>query len=412
MEPIIKSLLDTDYYKLTMLNCFYYYENAVPVTYKFKCRNKNVKFTENMIELIAEQIEYVCQLKLTKDEAIYLRSIPNFNESFVRFMEDLTLRATDVKMNLNNEGVLDITIKGPVIYTSLWEIYLLSIVNEVYFGSFYNYDKTNEQYREYVESGLDTLNNKLKSVEHIAGFTFSEFGTRRRFSRDYHELVIKRLIESKQCVGTSNVDFARRYNLKPIGTMAHEWIMFHMGLTHMNKANKLAMDRWQEFYEGDLGTALTDTITTDYFLKSFNGTLARAFDGWRHDSGDPVEWTNKMINHCKKLNVDYKNKLFLYSDGLDFSDAVDIYMQFVTILNKISFGIGTRITNDIPGLKPLNIIIKMVECNKFPTIKLSDSPGKIMCEDKVFADWAEHFYRGNYITTSDMTKENSSHNCE
>ena len=260
----------------------------------------------------------------------------------------------------------------------MFEIPVLAIVNEVYFRNRISHDKA-------WKTGTERLNKKLKHLKKTGkAINFLEFGSRRRFSFEWHDNVVKLLIDSKypHMIGTSNVYFAKKYNLTPIGTMAHEWIMGHSGISSVEASTELALQRWIDFYHGQLGIALTDTYTTDYFISKFGDKLARLYDGVRHDSGDWKEWGYKFIENYKKLGIDPMTKKFIFSDGLDFKEAENIYDEFNGKVN-LAFGIGTNITNDV-GVKPIQIVIKMMESNGKPTIKVSDTPGKTMCEDDVF----------------------------
>ena len=385
-KPIINSLCDLDYYKLTMMNFVYYYESNAQVKYKFTCRKK-VDFTDSFEE-IKEQVRMLGDLRFTELELEYLSKIPYFRESFIRYLRGFSLNPNDVTIEKNGVD-LDITIEGPWVNTILFETLIMAIISEVYFKRKFR----GESYKDVRREGRKRLDEKIQFLMELKGknlISFAEFGTRRRFSQVWQEEVVMALKKSGYSgfVGTSNVYLAMKHRLKPIGTMAHELLCAHAGFTRPDKSVKLALKRWLEFYEGNLGTALTDTYTTDHFLKDFNGTLARGFTGVRQDSGDPIEWGYKMINHYNELgiNLKLKNIMLLFSDGLDFKSALKIHKEF-NPLAKVSFGIGTDLTNDM-GEDALNIVIKMVECEGFPLIKISDSPGKTMCEDEEYKSFA------------------------
>ena len=373
MKQIITSLLDFDLYKISMLQVYYHFENATDCEFVFVCRDGDVVFTDDMCNEIDRQIRMLENLVFKKCDLEYLEKLGWFKEGFLRYLSGFGLFQKDVKTSFSN-GKLFIRIKAPIVNATLYETYVLSIVSEVY------HKMTDKYPDESWGMGIARLAEKCKKLN-VAGMKFADFGTRRRYSKDWHENVVKYL--SEHCtgfVGTSNVYLARLCNVKPIGTMAHEWIMCHQAFTNIDRSERMALDRWLKFYEGSLGTALTDTLTTDHFLKVFNGTLARAFTGVRQDSGDPIEWGWKMIRHYGKLGIDAKSKTLVFSDSLNFEAMDKIHKEFKDVAD-VSFGIGTNLTNDL-GVKPLNIVMKMMNCNGYPLIKLSDCEGKIMCEDE------------------------------
>ena len=263
-----------------------------------------------------------------------------------------------------------------------FEIYLLEIVNEVYFRMNYDY----ETLKRSAEERLDQKIKDFSSGKYT--FKFAEFGCRRRLSREWENTVVKRLTsETNNCVGTSNVYLAMKYDLTPIGTYAHEFVQMYQGIDRIPLAytNQYAMNDWYDEYKGDNGTALTDTITTDLFLLDFNRSMVNNYTGVRHDSGDPFEWGEKMIRHYQKYGADPRTKLLLFSDSLDFDKAQKLYDHF-TGRAKVSFGIGTFCSNDTSE-NALNIVIKLQYVNGRPVAKLSDNPEKAMCRDSEYLDY-------------------------
>jgi len=241
-----------------------------------------------------------------------------------------------------------------------------------------------------VSEALATLEEKLANFSQMTAgldmsrFRLMDFGTRRRFSRDVQQAIVERLQQEPWFVGTSNYDLARRLNLTPMGTQAHEWFQAHQQISpELATSQRAALAAWLTEYPDQLGIALTDCITMDAFLRDFGPEFASRYQGLRHDSGDPVEWGEKAIAHYQKLGIDPLSKVLVFSDNLDLKKALDLYRHFSARVN-LSFGIGTRLTCDIPQVKPLNIVIKLVECNGKPVAKLSDSPGKTICHDKAF----------------------------
>lgn len=374
LSPIIVSLLDTDLYKFNMNMVMFHKHTNLNGKYLFKCRNEDVVFTEEMAEEINAQIDHLCTLKFSEDELNYLNSISFIKSDYVEFLRLWHPIRRYVTCNLNPDGSLFIEVDGPLFSVMQFEIYLLEIVNEVYFRMKYDY-------LELVEAAKEKLSGKLQAInEGKYTFKFAEFGCRRRLSREWQDYVIKEMLNTKTCVGTSNVYFAMKYNCKPIGTYAHEYVQMYQGIPGVTLAytNKVAMEEWFDEFQGDNGTALTDTLGTDLFLMDFNKLQATCYTGVRHDSGDPIEWGEKIINHYKKLNIDPTTKTLLFSDGLDFDRAQEIYDHFKGRA-KVSFGIGTYLSNDT-NVVPLNIVIKLQYVNGHPVAKLSDTPDKAMCQ--------------------------------
>ena len=382
LEPIVISLLDTDLYKFTMQQVMFHKHPNLTGRYIFKCRNKDVKFTYEMLDEINAQIDHLCTLSFTDDEINYLHSIRFLKYDYVEALRLYRPLRRYVKTSLNDSGKLKIEIEGPVWMVSPSEIYLLEIVNEVYFRMKYNY-------QELRDSAIIKASHKVMdfTVTNKYSFKFAEFGCRRRLSREFQEWVVKQMVSTKNCVGTSNVYLAYKLGLTPIGTYAHEFVQMYQGIEDIPVAmsNKVALKEWFEEYQGDLGTALTDTLTTDCFLKDFDRVQANHYTGVRQDSGDPIAWGEKMINHYEKLRIDPKNKLLLFSDSLNFDKAQAIYEHFCDRIN-VSFGIGTFITNDT-CVEPLNIVIKLQYVNDRPVAKISDNPEKAMCQDDEYLEY-------------------------
>lgn len=378
LEPIIVSLLDTDLYKFNMNQVMFHKHTDLTGEYDFKCRNEDVVFTKEMLNEINSQIDHFCSLRFTYEELNYLRSIRYIKDDYVEFLRLWHPLRDYVKTSLSEDGKLSISVKGPLFSAMQFEIYLLEIVNEVYFR--FKYD-----YNELVKEAKIKLEQKVKDFE--SGkytFYFAEFGCRRRLSREWLDTVVKTLVETGHCVGTSNVYLAMKYHVKPIGTYAHEFVQMYQGISKIPLAytNYYAMKDWFAEYNGDNGTALTDTLTTDLFLLDFDYLQASTYSGLRHDSGDPFEWGNKILAHYEKLGINPKTKTLLFSDSLDFDRAEKIYQYFKDKCN-VSFGIGTYCSNDT-NVEALNIVIKLQYVNGKPVAKLSDVPGKTMCQDQEY----------------------------
>ena len=382
LEPIVVSLLDTDLYKFNMDQVIFHKHTDLNGEYYFKCRNEGVTFTPEMLEEINAQIDSLCRLRFKKSELDYLRSIRFIKDDYVEFLRLWHPIREYVETGLSDSGELSVVVRGPLFSAMQFEIYLLEIVNEVYFRMRYDYDAL-------VASARERLDRKIADFQ--SGkytFKFAEFGCRRRLSREWEDTVVRRLAqETDCCVGTSNVYLAMKYHLSPIGTYAHEFVQMYQGIDSIPLAytNHYAMQDWYNEYKGDNGTALTDTITTDLFLLDFDRSMVNNYTGVRHDSGDPYEWGEKMIRHYRKYDVDPRTKLLLFSDSLDFDRAQALYDYFKE-KSKVSFGIGTFCTNDTDE-KALNIVIKLQYVNGRPVAKLSDAPGKAMCMDETYLDY-------------------------
>lgn len=383
LKPIVNSLLDTDLYKFNMCQVMFHKHTDLCGKYYFKCRNKGVKFTPEMVNEIDEQIDHLCTLTFKEDELSYLRSIRFIKKDFVEFLRLWRPIKDYVHLSLTNDGQLDLVVDGPLFSCMQFEIYLLEIINEVYFRFKYDYNKLLKSAKARLEDKI----NKFK--DHTYNFKFAEFGCRRRLSRDWEDYVVSEMAKEipNNIVGTSNVYLAMKYNLTPIGTYAHEFVQMYQGIDSIPLAysNHYAMQDWYDEYKGDNGTALTDTLTTDLFLLDFDRANCNNYTGVRHDSGDPYEWGEKIIKHYQKYGIDPKSKTLLFSDSLNFDKAQKLYNYFSS-KTKVSFGIGTFISNDTEE-EPLNIVIKLQYVNDKPVAKLSDVEGKTMTQDTNYVNY-------------------------
>ena len=424
LQPIITSLLETDMYKFSMGQAIYHQFSDYKTTWTFKCRNKDVHFTKEMVEEIKEQIKHFCTLRFTEDELSYLENIKWMKGSYVDFLRLWQARYADFRITDEAECGLSIETFGTWLNTSMYEIPTLAIVNEVYFRMAYDYNELLDSFKERLAAKLAALetddnvdgsvnnsadNNSKNGVSTAAGNTaelqnerkayhlgnFSEFGLRRRLSAEAQELAVKALAEADYkgnslFVGTSNVYLAKKYNLTPVGTMAHEWIMCTGQGNHKHNpaySNWYALDAWVREYGILNGIALTDAITTDCFLKDFQLTYATLFGGVRHDSGNPYAWGEKMLKHYESLGIDASNKTLLFSDSLDFDKADKLYRYF-NGRAKVAFGIGTYISNDTK-VPALNIVMKTTKCNGMDVAKISDNPGKGMCKNPEYVEYLQ-----------------------
>ena len=392
LKQIITSLLENDLYKFSMGQAILHQFSDYKTTWTFKCRNKDIHFTPQMVEEIREQIQVYCQLRFTEDELTYLDQIKWIKGSYVDFLRLWQPRYEDFTITNDAECGLAIETAGTWLNTSMYEIPTLAIVNEVYFRMAHDYSKLFENFKYRLEEKHKNLHDG-----HWYAGTFSEFGLRRRLSADAQELVVEKfshLNETKHSaslfIGTSNVYLAKKFNLTPVGTMAHEWIMCVGQGNHKHNpaySNWYALDAWVKEYGVLNGTALTDAITTDCFLRDFQLTYATLFSGVRHDSGDPIEWGEKMIQHYESLGIDSRQKILLFSDSLNFEKADQIFRHF-NGRAKVAFGIGTYLSNDtcVPAL---NIVMKTTKCNGMDVAKISDTPGKGMCKNPEYIEYLQ-----------------------
>lgn len=396
LPQIINSLLATDAYKFSMGNVIFSKFNNYTTTWTFKCRNENVSFTDEMVREIREQLNAYCKLWFTQDELDYLRqACPWISEGYLNYLKfwhpvrneiivnGMTLDGEPVSMKPYNDCGLAIEAKGTWLSTSMYEIAILAIVNEVYFAYWYPAPKLHDNFGTRLAEKLGKLADGTYSIG-----TFSEFGMRRRLSAGTQDYLIGQLKNIPGFVGTSNVYLARKHDVKPVGTQAHEYIQCVGQSNYAHNpaySNHYAMQAWTDVYQTRNGIALTDTIGTDVFLRDFDLTYATLFSGVRHDSGDPYVWGEKLLKHYEKLGIDPMTKTLLFSDSLDFKRATDIKHHFDGRC-KVAFGIGTYLANDT-GVEPLNIVMKVTECNGAPVAKLSDSPGKGMCRDDAYVDY-------------------------
>ncbi|WP_226569548.1 nicotinate phosphoribosyltransferase [Mangrovibacter yixingensis] len=378
-SPILHSLLDTDAYKLHMQQAVFHHYYDVDVAAEFRCRGDDLLGI--YADAIREQVEAMQDLALTDDEYHWLASLPFFKDDYLNWLRTFRYDARQVLIS-NNNGKLDIRLRGPWREVIMWEVPLLAVISEVV-HRFRTPDVPQALALDHLEHKLAEFNTLTAPLD-MSGFKLMDFGTRRRFSRVIQQSIVERLSHEPWFIGTSNYDLARRLSLTPMGTQAHEWFQAHQQISpNLASSQKAALEAWLEEYPDQLGIALTDCITMDAFLRDFGPEFAERYQGLRHDSGDPVEWGEKAIAHYESMGIDPLTKTLIFSDNLDLTKAIELYRHFMARV-KLGFGIGTRLTCDIPGVKPLNIVIKLVECNGKPVAKLSDSPGKTICHDKAF----------------------------
>lgn len=384
----LNSILDNDFYKITMQNAVVKLFPGSVVKYEFINRGKH-QFPEGFDAALREAVNKMAELKLTKEEKKYMaRTCPYIDLPYLDFLEGYHYDPSEVK--IHQEGSeLSVTVEGLWYRTILWEVPLLALISELHY-------EMNHMERDSNEIVMNRTLEKAKTLEKL-GVNFAEFGTRRRHSHRVQNLVTEALTQNKNStfIGSSNVHFAMKYGVKPIGTHAHEWFMFHAAEYGFKMANELALEHWVDVYRGDLGVALSDTYTTDVFFQQFDKKFAKLFDGVRHDSGDPLEFADKTIAHYQRHGINPLFKYIIFSDGLNLEKVEEI-TNYCKGKIGVSFGIGTNLTNDV-GLKPMNIVMKLIGVqapNKewIHTVKLSDEHGKYTGDPKMI-ELAKEFLR-------------------
>ncbi len=387
MSAIIHSLLDTDLYKFTMLQVVLHKFPQTDSVYQFRCRNLDDTAYPlvDILDDLNEQLDYLCQLNFKADELEYLRSLRFIKSDFVDYLELFQLKRRFIKASIDEQGRLDIRIEGPMVQAMMFEIFVLAIVNELYFRRIGSDEVMAEGERRLLAKVELLKQYQAEQKPNDPPFLVSDFGTRRRYSFEWQKHVVEEFHKAAPHIfrGTSNVLLAKDLGITPIGTMAHEFLQAFQALdVRLRDFQKSALETWVQEYRGDLGIALTDVVGMDAFLRDFDLYFAKLFDGLRHDSGDPYEWGDKAYVHYKKLKIDSKTKMLTFSDGLNLEKAWSLHNYFKDRF-QVSFGIGTNLTNDM-GQTALNIVLKLVECNGQSVAKLSDSPGKTMTDNDTF----------------------------
>ena len=383
MPPIISSLLDTDLYKFTMWQAMLHRHPQTQARYEFVCRSTPEFPLSELLAQVDAELDALCQLSFAKNELDYLGSLRFIKSDFIDFLRIFRFQRAFIEVRAQGE-TLEIIAHGPQVHVMGFEIYVLAIVNELYFRRF--------DAAAALAEGRKRLAHKVEQLKALAGaaqrrhpFEMFDFGVRRRFSGAWQREVVQRFAtETAQWFkGTSNVLLARDLQIVPIGTMAHEYLQTYQALgVRLRDFQNAALEDWVQEYRGDLGIALTDTVGMDAFLQDFDLYFAKLFDGLRHDSGDPFAWGEKALAHYLRLRIDTHSKRLVFSDGLNLDSALALYQRFADRI-QLGFGIGTRLTNDM-GLTPLNIVMKLTHANGQPVAKISDSPGKTLCTDETY----------------------------
>jgi len=392
MQPVLRSLLETDLYKFTMWQAMLHRHPQTQAEYAFICRNARDYPLTHLIPEIEEQLDHLCSLRFRRDELEYLRSLRFIKSDFVDFLRIFQFQRDFISVR-DHDGTLEIVARGPQVHVMAFEIHVLAIVNELYFRHV-DQDGALDEGRRRLAAKVALLREFGREPQRRHPFEFFDFGVRRRFSGDWQREVVATLAHEvpEYFKGTSNVLLARDLNLVPIGTMAHEFLQTYQALgVRLRDFQKAALESWVQEYRGDLGTALTDVVGMDAFLADFDLYFAKLFDGLRHDSGDPIVWGEKALAHYTKLRIDANTKRLVFSDSLNLPRAFELYRHFAD-RTQLGFGIGTNLTNDM-GLHTLHIVMKLTECNGQPVAKLSDSPGKILCDDQTFLAYLRQVFK-------------------
>ncbi|GGF17732.1 nicotinate phosphoribosyltransferase [Flavobacterium limi] len=368
----LKSILDNDFYKFTMQHAVIRLFPKARVRYGFINRGKHV-FPPGFSDLLRKSVDAMADLRLTKDEKNYLSHYcPYLDPTYLDFLQGYSYDPSEVHI-IQEGSEIKVTIEGYWYRTILWEVPLMALISELFYKSNLLIRLNDDAIKELTKNKIDNYNKLRVSV--------LEFGTRRRHSYEVHHLVNEtlRTYGSESFLGTSNVHFAMLNNRRPLGTHAHEWFMFHAAQYGFKMANSISLEHWTQVYGGDLGIALTDTYTTNIFFNQFDKKYSKLFDGVRHDSGDAVEFAQKVISHYTKMGIDPKSKAIVFSDSLNF-DKVKTIADFCRDKIRMSFGIGTNFTNDV-GLPSMNMVIKLTETRPDHAhwqgvVKLSDEKNK------------------------------------
>jgi nicotinate phosphoribosyltransferase len=391
-RPIIASLLDTDLYKFTMWQAMLHRHPQTQAEYTFACRNRPERPLASLVEDVNAQLDALCTLRFSEEELAWLGGLRFIKSDFIDFLRLFHFQRRFITAGAHGDE-LRIRAAGPQVHVMFFEIFVLAIVNELYFRAA-DQEQALAEGRTRLRSKLQALREFERLPPRAHPMELFDFGVRRRFCAAWQREVIQTLRDQvpRLFKGTSNVLLAKELQLVPIGTMAHEYLQMYQGLdVRLRDFQRAALEDWVQEYRGDLGIALTDVVGMDAFLSDFDLYFAKLFDGLRHDSGDPIEWGEKALAHYRRLRIDPHTKRFVFSDGLTLSKVLRIYDTFADSA-QLGFGVGTHLTNDV-GLVPLNIVMKLTLVNGQPVAKLSDSPGKTMCSDQTFLAYLRQVFR-------------------
>ncbi|MFN3792831.1 nicotinate phosphoribosyltransferase [Massilia sp.] len=392
MKPVVRSLLETDLYKFTMWQALLHSHPDAIGEYEFLCRNQPAYPLAELKTEVERELDHLCSMMFLDHEVAYLRGLRFIKSDFADFLTLFRFQRKFIQVDTDGPH-LRIRASGPLVHVMGFEIFVLYIVNELYFRRFDQQAGIAEA-RVRLQQKIDELRAFEQEPARATPFEFFDFGVRRRFSGEWHDEVVATMARElpQFFKGTSNVYLAHKYKLVPIGTMAHEYLQAYQAFgVRLRDFQKAALEDWVQEYRGDLGTALTDVVGMDAFLRDFDLYFAKLFDGLRHDSGDPVEWGEKALAHYARLRIDARSKRLVFSDALTVPKALGLYRHFAD-RTTLGFGIGTKLTNDTP-YQALNIVMKLTHCNGQPVAKLSDTPGKSMCTDETFLAYLRQVFQ-------------------
>ena len=384
-QPIVTSLLENDLYKFTMWQAILHSHPGAHAEYAFVCRNTPAFALAGLKAEVEAELDHLCSLSFREDELQYLRGLRFMKSDFVDFLSVFRFQRRFVEVRAEGERLV-VEARGPMVHVMGFEIFVLYIINALYFRRL-PADGVLDAARERLQAKIALLRTHEAAFRASADFpfTFFDFGLRRRYAGAWHEEVVTTLLREVpgRFRGTSNVWFAMRHGLTPIGTMAHEYLQAYQAFGYrLRDFQKAALEGWVQEYRGDLGIALTDVVGMRAFLADFDPYFAKLFDGLRHDSGDPVVWGEQALAHYATLHIDAAGKRLVFSDGLNLPRAIALWQHFRGRA-QTAFGIGTNLSNDTPH-PALNIVMKLVRCNGQAVAKLSDSPGKTLCDDPTY----------------------------
>jgi nicotinate phosphoribosyltransferase len=363
-EPCVQATDDTDLYKLSTQHAYLVHCPRIEAVFQFFDRNPHGLYNNKFLDALKEQIKYIGTLRTEPESIDFLsQKAPWLGREYLEYFRNFRPNPDLVNLWIENGG-LRVFVLGPIEEASMWEIYLMETISELNFRLL----QTNWNYARQYE--------KIRAKVSILAFvSYSDFGSRRRRDFETHDLVVSNLVGQPGFIGTSNVYLARKYGIKALGTYPHEWVQAISALESLQYANRYSMQIWQSIFKSRLGTALPDTFGTKSFFRDFDHTLAREFDSVRHDSGDPIEFAEKLIKHYEKVGINPLTKTIIFSDSLNPQKCLDIANNLKDKI-KVSFGIGTNFTNDFENSPALNMVIKLVRCNGTNVVKLSDSSTK------------------------------------
>lgn len=392
MPPVITSLLDTDLYKFTMWQAMLHRFPATQAEYSFHSRRASEVPLAALVAEVERELDHLCSLSFRAEELAFLGGLRFIKSDFVDFLRIFRFQRDFIRVRAVGDD-LEIVARGPQVHVMAFEIFVLAIVNELYFRRF-DAAAAQAEGRRRLAAKIDRLRAFAQEPPRHNPFEMFDFGLRRRYSLAWQREVVDTFRRElpQFFKGTSNVRLALELGLVPIGTMAHEYLQSFQALgVRLRDSQKAALESWVQEYRGDLGVALTDVIGMDAFLADFDLYFAKLFDGLRHDSGDPVVWGEKALAHYERLRIDAHTKRLVFSDGLSIDSALALYRHFAD-RTQLGFGIGTHLSNDM-GLRPLHIVMKLTRVNGQPVAKLSDSPGKTMCDDETFLAYLRQVFQ-------------------